>query len=147
MYLLPSLFTVGNIALGYYSITETLKAITGDAHSVADCVREIEEVLGPLVVPQNGAGAGWSGEAQAGAAHGDYSAAWAEYYRQLQLLPEDQQKAAIEAAQAQYAAATAAAAAAAQAQQMTPDQYAQWQAYYASQTAAQQHQHPGSGAQ
>ena len=35
MYLLPSLFTVGNIALGYFSITETIKAIitgTGDAH-------------------------------------------------------------------------------------------------------------------
>jgi CDP-diacylglycerol--serine O-phosphatidyltransferase len=33
MYLLPSLFTVGNIALGYFSITETIKAIsgTGDA--------------------------------------------------------------------------------------------------------------------
>jgi CDP-diacylglycerol---serine O-phosphatidyltransferase len=29
MFLLPSLFTVGNIALGYYSITETLKALTG----------------------------------------------------------------------------------------------------------------------
>jgi len=34
MYLLPSLFTVGNIALGYFSITETLKALSGagDAH-------------------------------------------------------------------------------------------------------------------
>jgi CDP-diacylglycerol--serine O-phosphatidyltransferase len=34
MFLLPSLFTVGNIALGYFSITETIKAITGtgDAH-------------------------------------------------------------------------------------------------------------------
>jgi CDP-diacylglycerol--serine O-phosphatidyltransferase len=29
MYLLPSLFTVGNIAAGYFSITETLKAISG----------------------------------------------------------------------------------------------------------------------
>ena len=29
MFLLPSLFTVGNIALGFYSITETLKALTG----------------------------------------------------------------------------------------------------------------------
>ena len=28
MFLLPSLFTVGNIALGYFSITETLKAIS-----------------------------------------------------------------------------------------------------------------------
>jgi CDP-diacylglycerol--serine O-phosphatidyltransferase len=28
MYLLPSLFTVGNIAAGYFSITETIKAIT-----------------------------------------------------------------------------------------------------------------------
>jgi CDP-diacylglycerol--serine O-phosphatidyltransferase len=28
MYLLPSLFTVGNIAAGYYSITETIKAIS-----------------------------------------------------------------------------------------------------------------------
>ena len=36
MYLLPSLFTAGNIALGYYSITETLKAITGDAQSHLD---------------------------------------------------------------------------------------------------------------
>jgi CDP-diacylglycerol--serine O-phosphatidyltransferase len=29
MYLLPSLFTVGNIAAGYFSITETIKAISG----------------------------------------------------------------------------------------------------------------------
>jgi CDP-diacylglycerol--serine O-phosphatidyltransferase len=29
MYLLPSLFTAGNIALGYFSITETIKAISG----------------------------------------------------------------------------------------------------------------------
>jgi CDP-diacylglycerol--serine O-phosphatidyltransferase len=29
MFLLPSLFTVGNIALGFFSITETLKAISG----------------------------------------------------------------------------------------------------------------------
>ena len=38
MFLLPSLFTVGNIALGYFSITETLKAIaiTGDAHTHLD---------------------------------------------------------------------------------------------------------------
>lgn len=36
MYLLPSLFTVGNIALGFYSITETLKAITGDASTHLD---------------------------------------------------------------------------------------------------------------
>jgi CDP-diacylglycerol--serine O-phosphatidyltransferase len=36
MFLLPSLFTVGNIALGYYSITETLKAIAGDAHTHLD---------------------------------------------------------------------------------------------------------------
>jgi len=28
MYLLPSLFTIGNIAAGYFSITETIKAIT-----------------------------------------------------------------------------------------------------------------------
>jgi CDP-diacylglycerol--serine O-phosphatidyltransferase len=31
MYLLPSLFTVGNIAAGFFSITETIKAISGDA--------------------------------------------------------------------------------------------------------------------
>jgi CDP-diacylglycerol--serine O-phosphatidyltransferase len=31
MFLLPSLFTVGNIATGYFSITETIKAISGDA--------------------------------------------------------------------------------------------------------------------
>ena len=36
MYLLPSLFTCGNIALGYYSITETLRAITGDAATHLD---------------------------------------------------------------------------------------------------------------
>ena len=38
MYLLPSLFTVGNIAAGYFSITETIKAIsgTGEAHSHLD---------------------------------------------------------------------------------------------------------------
>jgi CDP-diacylglycerol--serine O-phosphatidyltransferase len=33
MFLLPSLFTVGNIAAGYFSITETIKAISGDAQS------------------------------------------------------------------------------------------------------------------
>jgi CDP-diacylglycerol---serine O-phosphatidyltransferase len=35
MFLLPSLFTVGNIAAGYFSITETIKAITdtGNAHT------------------------------------------------------------------------------------------------------------------
>jgi len=31
MFLLPSLFTVGNIAAGFFSITETIKAISGDA--------------------------------------------------------------------------------------------------------------------
>lgn len=31
MYLLPSLFTAGNIALGYYSITQTLAAISANA--------------------------------------------------------------------------------------------------------------------
>ena len=38
MYLLPSLFTVGNIALGYFSITETIKAIggIGDVHTDLD---------------------------------------------------------------------------------------------------------------
>ena len=40
MFLLPSLFTVGNIAAGYFSITETIKAITingsGDAHTHLD---------------------------------------------------------------------------------------------------------------
>jgi CDP-diacylglycerol---serine O-phosphatidyltransferase len=36
MYLLPSLFTVGNIAAGFFSITETIKAITGDAHTHLD---------------------------------------------------------------------------------------------------------------
>jgi CDP-diacylglycerol--serine O-phosphatidyltransferase len=35
MFLLPSLFTVGNVAAGYFSITETIKAITdtGNAHT------------------------------------------------------------------------------------------------------------------
>jgi CDP-diacylglycerol--serine O-phosphatidyltransferase len=36
MYLLPSLFTVGNIAAGFFSITETIKAITGDAATHLD---------------------------------------------------------------------------------------------------------------
>jgi len=38
MFLLPSLFTVGNIALGFFSITEVLKAISGsgDAHMHLD---------------------------------------------------------------------------------------------------------------
>ena len=38
MFLLPSLFTVGNIALGFFSITETLKAISGpgDANAHLD---------------------------------------------------------------------------------------------------------------
>jgi len=31
MYLLPSLFTCGNIGAGFFSITETIKAISGDA--------------------------------------------------------------------------------------------------------------------
>jgi CDP-diacylglycerol--serine O-phosphatidyltransferase len=31
MYLLPSLFTAGNIAAGYFSISETIKAISGNA--------------------------------------------------------------------------------------------------------------------
>jgi CDP-diacylglycerol--serine O-phosphatidyltransferase len=37
MFLLPSLFTCGNIAAGFFSITETFKAvITGDAHTHLD---------------------------------------------------------------------------------------------------------------
>ena len=39
MYLLPSLFTCGNIAAGFFSITETIKAIdpvAGDAHTHLD---------------------------------------------------------------------------------------------------------------
>jgi CDP-diacylglycerol--serine O-phosphatidyltransferase len=36
MYLLPSLFTVGNIAAGFFSITETIKSITGDARTHLD---------------------------------------------------------------------------------------------------------------
>lgn len=36
MFLLPSLFTCGNIAAGFFSITETIKAITGDAHTHLD---------------------------------------------------------------------------------------------------------------
>jgi CDP-diacylglycerol--serine O-phosphatidyltransferase len=36
MYLLPSLFTVGNIAAGFFSITETIKAISGDASTHLD---------------------------------------------------------------------------------------------------------------
>jgi CDP-diacylglycerol--serine O-phosphatidyltransferase len=38
MYLLPSLFTCGNIAAGFFSITETIKAISGpgDAHTHLD---------------------------------------------------------------------------------------------------------------
>ena len=32
MFLLPSLFTVGNIAAGFFSITETINAISGNAH-------------------------------------------------------------------------------------------------------------------
>lgn len=39
MYLLPSLFTVGNIAAGFFSITETIKAIdptAGEAHTHLD---------------------------------------------------------------------------------------------------------------
>ncbi|MGD0732058.1 MAG: phosphatidylcholine/phosphatidylserine synthase [Terracidiphilus sp.] len=36
MYLLPSLFTVGNIAAGYFSITETIKAISGNAEMHLD---------------------------------------------------------------------------------------------------------------
>ncbi len=36
MYLLPSLFTCGNIAAGFFSITETIRAISGDASSHLD---------------------------------------------------------------------------------------------------------------
>jgi CDP-diacylglycerol--serine O-phosphatidyltransferase len=38
MFLLPSLFTVGNIAAGYFSITQTMAAIggAGDAHTHLD---------------------------------------------------------------------------------------------------------------
>jgi CDP-diacylglycerol--serine O-phosphatidyltransferase len=36
MYLLPSLFTVGNIAAGFFSITETIKAISGNAEMHLD---------------------------------------------------------------------------------------------------------------
>ncbi len=36
MYLLPSLFTAGNIAAGYFSITETIKAISGNAEMHLD---------------------------------------------------------------------------------------------------------------
>ena len=36
MYLLPSLFTCGNIAAGFFSITETIKAISGDAATHLD---------------------------------------------------------------------------------------------------------------
>jgi CDP-diacylglycerol--serine O-phosphatidyltransferase len=38
MFLLPSLFTVGNIALGYFSITETIKSLVdvGNAHTHLD---------------------------------------------------------------------------------------------------------------
>ena len=36
MYLLPSLFTVGNIAAGFFSITETIKAISGNAQTHLD---------------------------------------------------------------------------------------------------------------
>jgi len=36
MYLLPSLFTAGNIGAGYFSITETIKAISGNAQHYLD---------------------------------------------------------------------------------------------------------------
>jgi CDP-diacylglycerol--serine O-phosphatidyltransferase len=36
MYLLPSLFTVGNIGAGFFSITETIRAISGDAATHLD---------------------------------------------------------------------------------------------------------------
>jgi CDP-diacylglycerol--serine O-phosphatidyltransferase len=36
MYLLPSLFTMGNIAAGFFSITETIKAISGNAQTHLD---------------------------------------------------------------------------------------------------------------
>jgi len=36
MFLLPSLFTMGNIAAGFFSITETMKAISGDAQTHLD---------------------------------------------------------------------------------------------------------------
>jgi CDP-diacylglycerol---serine O-phosphatidyltransferase len=36
MFLLPSLFTCGNIAAGFFSITETIRSISGDAHTHLD---------------------------------------------------------------------------------------------------------------
>jgi CDP-diacylglycerol--serine O-phosphatidyltransferase len=36
MFLLPSLFTCGNIAAGFFSITETISSISGDAHTHLD---------------------------------------------------------------------------------------------------------------
>jgi CDP-diacylglycerol--serine O-phosphatidyltransferase len=36
MFILPSLFTAGNIAAGYFSISETIKAISGDAATHLD---------------------------------------------------------------------------------------------------------------
>jgi len=35
MYILPSLFTAGNIALGFYSITQTIEAVTANAQAPA----------------------------------------------------------------------------------------------------------------
>ena len=36
MFLLPSLFTAVNIAAGYFSITETIKSISGNAETHLD---------------------------------------------------------------------------------------------------------------
>jgi len=36
MYLLPSIFTAGNIAAGFFSITQTIDAISGDAQRHLD---------------------------------------------------------------------------------------------------------------
>ena len=36
MFLLPSLFTCGNIAAGFFSITETIRSISGDTHTHLD---------------------------------------------------------------------------------------------------------------
>ena len=36
MFLLPSLFTMGNIGAGFFSITETIKAISGDAQHASE---------------------------------------------------------------------------------------------------------------